>query len=101
MPKRSLRQVFFQTGRWPAFAGPYRTLQAAGENGRTIRSHGTRLALDRLANGGYLVARQGQKALAEYDKSGLCRLTFVLATERTSCGNTGLRCSGQAVFRPL
>ena len=55
-------------------------LKAAGEGGRTIRAYNVRLALDRLAKGGYLVARptgidlvhyritgRGQEALAEHD----------------------------------
>jgi DNA-binding PadR family transcriptional regulator len=32
-------------------------LKAAGEGGRTIRAYNMRLALDRLAKGGYVVAR--------------------------------------------
>jgi len=55
-------------------------LKAAGEGGRTIRAYNMRLALDRLAKGGYVVARptgldlvhyriteRGQEALAEHD----------------------------------
>jgi len=55
-------------------------LKAAGEGGRTIRAYNMRLALDRLAKGGYVVARptgidlvryritgRGQEALAEND----------------------------------
>src|SRR6516225_8129737 len=33
-------------------------LKAAGEGGRTIRAYNMRLALDRLAKGGYVVARR-------------------------------------------
>ncbi len=55
-------------------------LKAAGENGRTVRVYNVRLALDRLAKGGYVIARptgldlvhyritgRGQEALAEHD----------------------------------
>jgi len=55
-------------------------LKAPGNNGRTIRAYNTRLALDRLAKGGYVVARPtgldlvhyritgvGQEALAEHE----------------------------------
>ena len=55
-------------------------LKAAGESGRTIRAYNMRLALDRLAKRGYVVARptgldrvhyritgRGQEALAEHD----------------------------------
>jgi hypothetical protein len=50
-------------------------LKAAGESGRTIRAYNMRLALDRLAKSGYVVARlihyritgRGQEALAEHD----------------------------------
>ena len=55
-------------------------LKAAGEHGRTIRAYNIRLAFDRLAKGGYVVARptglemvhyritgRGQEALAEHD----------------------------------
>jgi hypothetical protein len=55
-------------------------LKAAGESGRTIREYNMRLALDRLAKSGYVVARptgpdlihyritgRGQEALAEHD----------------------------------
>jgi hypothetical protein len=55
-------------------------LKAAGDGGRTIRAYNTRLTLDRLAKGGYVVARpigldlvhyritgRGQEALAERD----------------------------------
>ena len=55
-------------------------LKAAGGGGRTIRAYNMRLALDRLAKGGYVVARptgldlvhyritgRGQEALAEHD----------------------------------
>ena len=55
-------------------------LKAAGESGHTIRAYNIRLALDRLAKRGYVVARpigldpvhyritgRGQEALAEHD----------------------------------
>ena len=55
-------------------------LKAAAEGGRIIRAYNMRLALDRLAKGGYVVARptgidlvryriteRGQEALAEHD----------------------------------
>jgi hypothetical protein len=55
-------------------------LKAAGESGRTIRAYNMRLALDRLAKSGYVVARPtgidlvhyritggGQEALAEHN----------------------------------
>ncbi len=55
-------------------------LEAAGASGRTVRAYDMRLALDRLAKDGYVVARpsgldlvhyritpRGQDALAEYD----------------------------------
>jgi hypothetical protein len=55
-------------------------LKGAGDGGRTIRTYNTRLALDRLAKSGYVVARptgldlvhyrisgQGQEALLEHD----------------------------------
>jgi DNA-binding PadR family transcriptional regulator len=55
-------------------------LKAAGESGRTIREYNMRIALDRLAKSGYVVARptgpdlihyritgRGQEALAEHD----------------------------------
>jgi DNA-binding PadR family transcriptional regulator len=55
-------------------------LKAAGETGRTVRVYNVRLALDRLAKGGYVIARptgldlvhyritgRGQEALAEHD----------------------------------
>jgi hypothetical protein len=55
-------------------------LKAAGDVGRTIRAYNTRLTLDRLAKGSYVVARPigldlvhyritgpGQEALAERD----------------------------------
>jgi len=55
-------------------------LKAAGESGRTVRVYNVRLALDRLAKGGYVIARptcldlvhyritgRGKEALAEHD----------------------------------
>jgi DNA-binding PadR family transcriptional regulator len=55
-------------------------LKAAGEGGRTIRAYNIRLALDRLAKGGYVIARptgldlvryritgRGHEALAEHE----------------------------------
>jgi hypothetical protein len=55
-------------------------LKAAGERGRTVRSYDTRLALDRLAKGVYVVAHpiglelvqyritaRGQEVVAEHD----------------------------------
>jgi hypothetical protein len=60
--------------------GLLKQLKAAGESGRTVRVYNVRLALDRLAKGGYVIARptgldlvhyritgRGQAALAEYD----------------------------------
>jgi len=41
-------------------------LKAAGERGRTIHAFNTRLALQRLANGGYVIARKGNDGLANY-----------------------------------
>jgi hypothetical protein len=55
-------------------------LKAAGDQGRTIRAFNTRLVLDRLAKGGYVLARptgldlvqyritrRGQDAIIEHD----------------------------------
>jgi hypothetical protein len=41
-------------------------LKAAGEHGRTIRTYSTRLVLDRLAKGGYVVARPTGLDLVQY-----------------------------------
>ena len=41
-------------------------LRAAGERGRTIRAYSTRLVLDRLAKGGYVVARPTGLDLVQY-----------------------------------
>ena len=41
-------------------------LKAAGERGRTIRAYSTRLVLDRLAKGGYVVARPTGLDLVQY-----------------------------------
>jgi hypothetical protein len=41
-------------------------LKAAGESGRTIRAYNTRLVLDRLAIGGYVVARPTGLDLVHY-----------------------------------
>jgi hypothetical protein len=55
-------------------------LKAAGERGRTVRAFSTRLVLDRMAKGGFVVARpiglelvqyritqRGRDAIQEYD----------------------------------
>jgi hypothetical protein len=41
-------------------------LKAAGERGRTIHAFNTRIALQRLAKGGYVIARTGHDGLANY-----------------------------------
>ena len=41
-------------------------LKAAGERGRTIHAFNTRLALQRLAKGGYVIARIGDDGLVNY-----------------------------------
>jgi hypothetical protein len=41
-------------------------LKAAGENGRTVRTYDTRLALDRLAKDGYVIARPAGIELVHY-----------------------------------
>jgi hypothetical protein len=60
--------------------GLLKELKAAGERGRTISAHHIQLALDRLAKGGFVVARptglelvqyrisqRGRDAILEYD----------------------------------
>jgi hypothetical protein len=41
-------------------------LKAAGERGRTVHAFNTRLALQRLAKGGYVIARIGDDGLVNY-----------------------------------
>jgi hypothetical protein len=63
-----------------ADVGLLKELKAAGERGRTVRTADTRLVLDRLAKGGFVVARpigiesvkyritqRGHDARLEYD----------------------------------
>jgi hypothetical protein len=45
-------------------------LKAAGDSGRTIRAYNTRLTLDRLAKGGYVVARPIGLDLVHYRITG-------------------------------
>ena len=41
-------------------------LKAAGERGRIIHAFNTRVALQRLARGGYVIARTGDDGLVNY-----------------------------------
>ena len=41
-------------------------LNAAGERGRTIQKFSTRIALQRLAKGGYVIPRVGGRELVNY-----------------------------------
>ena len=45
-------------------------LKGAGDGGRTIRTYNTRLALDHLAKGGYVIGRPTGLELVHYQISG-------------------------------
>ena len=77
MPKRSLRQVFFQTGRWLAFLGPYRTVAAKGKKRAPIkmarRSIKRQLSLKRASKISIATLNLRWRDLRSpgYDKTGL------------------------------
>ena len=54
----------------PEEAALLKQLKGAGAGGRTIRTYNTRLALDRLAKSGYVVARPTGLELVHYRISG-------------------------------
>jgi hypothetical protein len=65
-------------------------LKAAGEGGRTIRAYNMRLALDRLAKGGYVVARPTGLDLVHYRITGRGpRRLFRPNAQRVSNRNPG------------
>ena len=57
LPARSVRRVKSTMNLTLEDVALLKQLKAAGEGGRTIRAYNVRLALDRLAKGGYVVAR--------------------------------------------